>query len=73
MNILLANAFQIGHSILDYAGISSSGEQVVGIAQSNEQGAKGIKLDPVFQWKLQDNVNLEDAVTMPYAYLMVRN
>ncbi|CAH0778224.1 unnamed protein product [Bemisia tabaci] len=61
---------EIGHSILDYAGNSSSGEQVVGIAQSDEQGAKSIKLDPVFQWKLQDNVNLEDAVTIPYAYLM---
>nr|CAH7755304.1 unnamed protein product [Callosobruchus chinensis] len=53
---------------IDYAGVTSSGERVMGLAYLDENTSQLID-DPVFQWTVPDRCSLEDAVTLPHAYV----
>lgn len=58
---------------MDYSGVKRcNGDQVIGIAHSSNQTEQEIILDPIFHWKIPQYLPLEDAVSLPHAYLMVR-
>lgn len=56
---------------IDYSGINSSGQRVMGLAHLDRETYKFMP-DPVLSWKTPDGWTLEDAATIPHAYVSVR-
>ncbi|XP_072160812.1 fatty acid synthase [Bemisia tabaci] len=57
-------------AVLDYSGITASGDHVMGIACKESGAGKKVILDPILQWKIPKDVPLDDAAALPFAYLM---
>lgn len=52
---------------IDYSGVTSSGQNVMGLAQLDRDVCKLVP-DPILTWDIPESWKLEDAVTIPYAY-----
>lgn len=57
---------------IDYSGIDNSGKKIMGLAQIDVDSSN-IKIDPIFAWEIPESWSLQDAVTVPHAYLSVSN
>lgn len=55
---------------IDYAGITKTGENVMGLAYFDYDTYK-FNTDSVLSWKVPDSWSLQDAVTIPHAYATV--
>lgn len=55
---------------MEYSGIDDSGRRVMGLVHKGGL-ASNVKPHPVFVWKIPNKWNLEEAVTVPLAYVTV--
>lgn len=69
--LLSENTDKVELGNIDYSGINSSGQKVMGLARLDKDTYKFVP-DPVLSWKVPDGWTLEDAVTIPHAYVSVR-
>ncbi|CAG9823792.1 unnamed protein product [Phaedon cochleariae] len=53
---------------IDYAGINKNGEEIMGLAYLDKDSTKLVP-DTIFSWTLPESWSLEDAVTVPHAYV----
>ncbi|CAH2007391.1 unnamed protein product [Acanthoscelides obtectus] len=53
---------------IDYSAVTSSGERVMGLAYLDENSSQLVD-DPIFQWTVPERCSLEDAATLPHAYV----
>ncbi|CAH0395941.1 unnamed protein product [Bemisia tabaci] len=67
------NMTQGSPAILDYSGVTPAGVHVVGIAYKNEGFKNNICLDSIFQWTVPKNLPLDEAASLPTAYLMAHS
>lgn len=56
---------------VDYVGITSTGQKVMGLAQLDKDTCK-LVTDDLLTWDLPDDWSQEDACTIPHAYTSVR-
>nr|XP_018896886.1 PREDICTED: fatty acid synthase-like [Bemisia tabaci] len=59
-----------GITLMDYSGVTTSGQRVMGLASRKDKVGEKVVLDPIFRWELPPGISLEVAATLPYAYLM---
>ncbi|XP_072160122.1 fatty acid synthase isoform X1 [Bemisia tabaci] len=59
-----------GITLMDYSGVTTSGQRVMGLASRKDKVEAKVELDPIFRWELPPGISLEVAATLPYAYLM---
>lgn len=55
---------------IDYSGVTSSGQRVMGLARLDPETYKLVP-DPILSWNVPEQWSLEDAVTIPHAYISV--
>ncbi|KAJ8967373.1 hypothetical protein NQ314_002933 [Rhamnusium bicolor] len=53
---------------IDYSGVTTSGERIMGLAKLDKENNK-LVADPNFTWEVPERWSLEDAVTIPNAYV----
>lgn len=56
---------------IDYSGVTNNGQRVMGLARIDNESYKLIP-DPILSWAVPENWSLEDAATVPHAYVSVR-
>lgn len=59
---------QLGN--INYSGTNATGQQVMGLARLDPDSHK-LVTDNVLQWAINDRISLEDAATLPHAYVTV--
>lgn len=57
---------------VDYAGVTSTGQRVMGLARFDKDICKLIP-DPILCWDIPQRWSFEDAATIPHAYVSVRS
>lgn len=55
---------------IDYAGTTANGDNVLGLARFDYDTSELI-LDPIFKWEVPVQMSLQNAVTIPHAYVTV--
>ncbi|XP_072160808.1 fatty acid synthase [Bemisia tabaci] len=60
-------------AISDYSGVTAAGAHVIGIAHKNEGFESNIRLDSIFQWTVSKDLPLDEAASLPSAYLMAHS
>lgn len=55
---------------IDYAGITKDGQKVIGLAYFDYDTSEFV-LDPVLKWNLPIHMSLQNAVTVPHAFVTV--
>lgn len=55
---------------IDYSGVTNNGQRVMGLARIDNESYKLIP-DPILSWAVPENWSLEDAATVPHAYVSV--
>lgn len=69
--MLSENTDKIELGNIDYSGINSSGQRVMGLAHLDTETYKVVP-DPILSWKIPDDWTLEDGATVPHAHVSVR-
>ncbi|KAF2906136.1 hypothetical protein ILUMI_00040 [Ignelater luminosus] len=67
--LLLGDKYDQELGSIDYAGITSSGKRIMGLAQMNVNLHKLIP-DSVLSWDIPQKWSMEDAATVPYAFVL---
>ncbi|KAK4881873.1 hypothetical protein RN001_005192 [Aquatica leii] len=57
---------QLGN--IDYSGVTSSGEEIMGLAKYDTEFCK-FHLDPILKWKIPSIFTMQDSATVPHAYV----
>ncbi|KAH0814014.1 hypothetical protein GEV33_008777 [Tenebrio molitor] len=52
---------------VDYSGVTTAGQKVMGLAQLNKDFCK-LEPDPILSWEVPEHWTLEEAATIPHAY-----
>lgn len=55
---------------IDYSGIDSDGNRIMGLARFDEDSSE-IMVDPIFKWIVPESWSLNEAATVPHAFLSV--
>jgi hypothetical protein len=55
---------------VDYSGVTTAGQKVMGLAQLNKDFCK-LEPDPILSWEVPEHWTLEEAATIPHAYTSV--
>ncbi|CAG9858377.1 unnamed protein product [Phyllotreta striolata] len=62
----LKNRNEIGN--IDYSGVTKTGQRVMGLAYLDKENSK-LVVDDVLTWEVPQDFTLDDAVTIPHAYV----
>lgn len=55
---------------IDYSAVTNAGEKVMGIGYLDKDSTKFV-MDPILQWTVPENWSLQDAATVPHAFISV--
>lgn len=64
----LTNKNEIGN--IDYCGVTKNGKRVMGLAYLDQESSK-LVVDDTLTWDVPEGFSLDDAVTVPHAYVSV--
>lgn len=68
LNEEISEKSEVGN--IDYSGTTITGKRVMGLAEINKDVCQ-LTLDSIFSWEIPDVWSLEEAVTIPHAYVSV--
>lgn len=68
--LLLDDKYDPKLGCIDYAGVTSTGKRIMGLVQMDINSYKMIP-DSILSWNIPERWSMEDAATVPYAYVLV--